>query len=198
MYGFKINMCSTPHSHDWNECPFAHKGEKARRRDPREYNYAAISCPAFRKGDSPTGDLCPFAHGVFEYWLHPAKYRTQACNSGYSCGRRVCFFAHSPEELREETTYQLVYPVPTINGATTTAVGVPAMPLFPVSLGTCWGSGGSSDFLASFSGLTINQGDEMEMSVFGWNALPPLVASQGEEEVESNVMDIDWIMEMIE
>ncbi|KAL7229400.1 hypothetical protein ACSBR2_007995 [Camellia fascicularis] len=82
MYGFKINMCSTPHSHDWNECPFAHQGEKARRRDPREYNYEAISCPAFRKGDCPTGDLCPFAHGVFEYWLHPAKYRTQACNSG--------------------------------------------------------------------------------------------------------------------
>ncbi|KAL7253700.1 hypothetical protein ACSBR1_008113 [Camellia fascicularis] len=72
------------------------------------------------------------------------------------------------------------------------------MPLFPVSPGTCWGGGGISDFLASFSGLTINQGDEMERSVFGWNALLPLVAAHGEEEVESNVLDVDWIMEMVE
>lgn len=23
------------------------------------------------------GDACPFAHGVFECWLHPSRYRTQ-------------------------------------------------------------------------------------------------------------------------
>ena len=24
------------------------------------------------------GDQCPFSHGVFESWLHPSRYRTQA------------------------------------------------------------------------------------------------------------------------
>ena len=26
------------------------------------------------------GDNCPYAHNVFEYWLHPTRYRTQLCN----------------------------------------------------------------------------------------------------------------------
>ena len=45
----------------------------------------------------PAGD---FAHGVFESWLHPAQYRTRLCKDGPGCDRRVCFFAHLPEELR--------------------------------------------------------------------------------------------------
>ena len=40
------------------------------------------------------GDACPFAHGVFECWLHPQRYRTQLCADGTACKRRVCFFAH--------------------------------------------------------------------------------------------------------
>lgn len=37
---------------------------------------------------------------VFEYWLHPQRYRTQMCRDGASCTRKVCFFAHSDLELR--------------------------------------------------------------------------------------------------
>ncbi|XP_034710481.1 zinc finger CCCH domain-containing protein 54-like [Vitis riparia] len=107
MYGFKIKKCSKTRSHDWTECPFAHRGEKAKRRDPRKVNYAAISCPDFRNGaECPRGEACEFAHGVFEYWLHPAKYRTRACNAGTFCQRKVCFFAHTPEQLRAETKYK--------------------------------------------------------------------------------------------
>ena len=40
------------------------------------------------------------AHGVFECWLHPARYRTQPCKDGTGCRRRVCFFAHTPGQLR--------------------------------------------------------------------------------------------------
>ncbi|CAN8256930.1 unnamed protein product [Cochlearia groenlandica] len=101
MYGYKIKRCPRTRSHDWTECPYAHRGEKATRRDPRRYSYCAVACPAFRNGACHRGDSCEFAHGVFEYWLHPARYRTRACNAGGLCQRKVCFFAHAPEQLRQ-------------------------------------------------------------------------------------------------
>ncbi|KAK8288652.1 hypothetical protein V6Z12_D07G139200 [Gossypium hirsutum] len=74
--------------------------ENARRRDPRKFHYSCAPCPDFRKGSCKQGDLCEYAHGVFESWLHPAQYRTRICKDGTTCKRRVCFFAHRPEELR--------------------------------------------------------------------------------------------------
>ncbi|XP_074321282.1 zinc finger CCCH domain-containing protein 24-like [Silene latifolia] len=100
MYSFKIRPCSRAYSHDWTECPFVHPGENARRRDPRKYHYSCVPCPEFRKGACRRGDMCEYAHGVFECWLHPAQYRTRLCKDGPGCIRRVCFFAHLPEELR--------------------------------------------------------------------------------------------------
>lgn len=100
MFSFKIRPCSRAYSHDWTECPFAHPGENARRRDPRKFHYSCVPCPDFRKGTCERGDLCEYAHGVFESWLHPAQYRTRLCKDGASCTRRVCFFAHASEELR--------------------------------------------------------------------------------------------------
>ncbi|XP_024378892.1 uncharacterized protein [Physcomitrium patens] len=100
MFEFKVRRCMRGRSHDWTECPFAHPGEKARRRDPRRYHYSGTACPDFRKGSCRRGDACEFAHGVFECWLHPARYRTQPCKDGRNCRRRVCFFAHTPEQLR--------------------------------------------------------------------------------------------------
>ncbi|CAL9061159.1 unnamed protein product, partial [Musa banksii] len=100
MYEFKVRRCARGRSHDWTECPFAHPGEKARRRDPRKYHYSGAACPDFRKGGCKRGDACEFAHGVFECWLHPARYRTQPCKDGTACRRRVCFFAHTPDQLR--------------------------------------------------------------------------------------------------
>lgn len=100
MYSFKVRPCSRAYSHDWTECPFVHPGENARRRDPRKYHYSCVPCPDFRKGSCRRGDMCEYAHGVFECWLHPAQYRTRLCKDGTGCARRVCFFAHAPEELR--------------------------------------------------------------------------------------------------
>ncbi|KAH7437065.1 hypothetical protein KP509_05G054700 [Ceratopteris richardii] len=100
MYSFKVRPCSRTYSHDWTECPFVHPGENARRRDPRRYHYSCVPCPEFRKGTCRKGDSCEHAHGVFECWLHPAQYRTRICKGGTSCNRRVCFFAHTTEELR--------------------------------------------------------------------------------------------------
>lgn len=49
------------------------------------------------------GVQCPYAHGVYERNLHPSKYRTQLCTEGNHCSRHVCFFAHSPFQLRAPT-----------------------------------------------------------------------------------------------
>ncbi|KAF2290279.1 hypothetical protein P3X46_018985 [Hevea brasiliensis] len=100
MYEFKVRRCNRSRSHDWTDCPFAHPGEKARRRDPRKYHYSGTVCPEFRRGACSRGDTCDFAHGVFECWLHPSRYRTEACKDGKNCKRKVCFFAHSPHQLR--------------------------------------------------------------------------------------------------
>ncbi|GAB4816643.1 hypothetical protein N2152v2_003689 [Parachlorella kessleri] len=97
IYEFKASKASGA-----SPCPFAHPAEKAKRRDPRKINYSGTACPDFRKGGScPRGDSCPFAHGVFECWLHPSRYRTQMCTDGVNCKRRVCFFAHFESELRK-------------------------------------------------------------------------------------------------
>lgn len=103
MYEFKVRRCTKTRAHDWTECPFTHPGEKARRRDPRRFNYCGSACPDFRKGSCRRGDSCEYAHGVFECWLHPARYRTQFCKDGINCQRRVCFFAHTAEQLRAPT-----------------------------------------------------------------------------------------------
>ncbi|KAG8386853.1 hypothetical protein BUALT_Bualt03G0192200 [Buddleja alternifolia] len=100
MYEFKVRKCNRSRSHDWTDCPFAHPGEKARRRDPRRYHYSGTVCSEFRKGQCSKGDNCEFSHGVFECWLHPTRYRTEACKDGKNCKRKVCFFAHSTRQLR--------------------------------------------------------------------------------------------------
>lgn len=100
MYEFKVRGCTRARAHDWTDCPFAHPGEKARRRDPRRRSYSGTACADFRKGICRRGDACEWAHGVFECWLHPTRYRTQVCKDGSNCTRRVCFFAHSPGQLR--------------------------------------------------------------------------------------------------
>mmetsp|Transcript_38345 Transcript_38345/g.98036 ORF Transcript_38345/g.98036 Transcript_38345/m.98036 type:complete len:391 (+) Transcript_38345:275-1447(+) len=100
MYIYKVAPCLKNYTHDWSACPFAHKGEKATRRDPLKFSYMASNCPDFKRGMCPRGDNCSFAHGVFESCLHPERYRTQMCNSGTNCNRSVCFFAHTMAELR--------------------------------------------------------------------------------------------------
>ena len=56
------------------------------------------------------GDKCPYAHNVFEYWLHPTRYRSQLCNDGPKCRRRVCFFAHTIDQLRVPPSKPFVAP----------------------------------------------------------------------------------------
>jgi hypothetical protein len=55
-------------------------------------------CLALQK--CPFGTACKYAHGHFELWLHPGRFRTKMCSLGANCKRPVCFFAHSEQELR--------------------------------------------------------------------------------------------------
>jgi hypothetical protein len=43
---------------------------------------------------------------VFEARLHPDSFRTVACKDGRNCRRKVCFFFHSDEEMRQPTGLQ--------------------------------------------------------------------------------------------
>ncbi|KAM1956185.1 hypothetical protein ACFX16_025632 [Malus domestica] len=110
MFEFKVRRCTRSRSHDWTDCPFAHPGEKARRRDPRRHHYSGTVCADYRRGSCSRGDSCEFAHGVFECWLHPARYRTEACKDGKNCKRKVCFFAHTPRQLRILPADQVLSP----------------------------------------------------------------------------------------
>lgn len=101
MFHFKVARCSKRYVHDWRSCPFAHPTENARRRDPRTTRYLPVPCPDYKRGICMRGDTCPYSHGVYECWLHPAKYRTQLCKEGPQCRRPVCFFAHSVGDLRQ-------------------------------------------------------------------------------------------------
>ena len=65
MFRFKVELCANAAPHDLTACPFAHAGEKARRRDPRAFSYSGAACPDFRKGVCKRGDACQWAHGVF-------------------------------------------------------------------------------------------------------------------------------------
>ncbi|WOL17066.1 hypothetical protein Cni_G25855 [Canna indica] len=128
MYEFKVRRCARARSHDWTECPYAHPGEKARRRDPRMFHYSGNPCPDFRRGGGcRRGDACDLAHGVFESWLHPARYRTQPCKDGPACARRVCFFAHSPEQLRLVFPASPTSPRVNVSSSSPTSTLVPAL-----------------------------------------------------------------------
>jgi len=117
MFSFKIVPCARTRAHDWTVCPYAHPGEKAKRRDLKMFSYTAIPCADYQKVPAnntkakgsheyfcPRGASCPYAHGVFESWLHPSRYRTQLCKDGLRCTRKACFFAHRAKELRNVRT----------------------------------------------------------------------------------------------
>ncbi|GMP71068.1 hypothetical protein CsSME_00029625 [Camellia sinensis var. sinensis] len=53
-------------------------------------------------GNWKKGDACEVAHGVFEYWLHPGRYRTQPCKDGPRTPGSVESYDGSPLRLAME------------------------------------------------------------------------------------------------
>ncbi|KAF3324722.1 zinc finger CCCH domain-containing protein 54 [Carex littledalei] len=101
MYSFKVKRCLDRRAHNWGYCPYVHQGERIQRRDPCKFQYKRQMC---HESQDITmcrlGNRCKYSHGLYEYWLHPTRYRTRMCNMGLACRRRVCFFAHSLQQLR--------------------------------------------------------------------------------------------------
>lgn len=111
---FKVLPCFKKYRHDWWVCPYAHEGETAKRRDPKKFKYVGVACPDAKQGKvCPRGDECPCTHNVFEYWLHPTRFRTAFCGRGIHCTRPFCFFAHSLSEMRKPSLDDLL---PVIEG----------------------------------------------------------------------------------
>lgn len=128
MYSYKIQQCPHKNPHNWGNCPFVHPGETAKRRDLVRFTYSSKPCPNFsEKKQCEDGDQCRFAHGLFESFLHPTRYKTQLCHSGTSYNRRVCFFAHTAEEKR------LAIPSPPSANSTVAAIDVTAPSAMPSS-----------------------------------------------------------------
>ncbi|WIA38784.1 hypothetical protein OEZ86_002072 [Tetradesmus obliquus] len=100
MFQYKIPLCPKQgHKHEWEQCVYAHRGERARRRHPSKYQ--AVQCPEARaKKVCPRADDCNCTHNLWEYWLHPDRYMTCLCELGPACNRPICFFAHEQHELR--------------------------------------------------------------------------------------------------
>jgi hypothetical protein len=57
-------------AHDWLECPYAHKGEKAARRDPRTHTHMAVICPDIRR---VSGHSVWVGGGGIPWHLSPAR-----------------------------------------------------------------------------------------------------------------------------
>ncbi|KAH0706892.1 hypothetical protein KY289_011968 [Solanum tuberosum] len=179
MYEFKVKRCGRGRSHDWTECPYVHPGEKARRRDPRKFHYSGTACPEFRKGNCNRGDGCEYAHGVFECWLHPGRYRTQPCKDGGNCKRRVCFFAHSPEQLRvlapgsgSDSPRRYVKALHFVSSPESSSPPTESPPMSPMtansftSLSRSLGSNSVNEVMASLRQLQLNRLNSMPSS---WN-----------------------------
>lgn len=69
----QVDPCGLRIPHEWVSCPFAHRGERAARRDPRAVGYRSVPC-AFAKQrlPCPSGDLCGDSHSLYEVRPPPA------------------------------------------------------------------------------------------------------------------------------
>ncbi|MCL7036168.1 hypothetical protein MKW94_028046 [Papaver nudicaule] len=214
MFIFKIKKCPKTRSHDWTECPYAHRNEKARRRDPRKFRYSGIACSEFRSGECKNGELCEFAHGIFEFWLHPSRYRTRLCNAGMFCRRKVCFFAHSVEQLRPETKYKAKNSCHSKNEKSNVVGSIPEsssrierrmvysqqMELVMMRNEYCqhpWSIKEDWEFLDNFRGLKIEEEEEDDDDDDDDNEGNRQVVRNFSYDVPEFTPDIDWVSELV-
>jgi hypothetical protein len=72
-----VNVVTNNTSDDQSQLP----------RSCRAHPQILSACMQTRK--CARGNACPFTHNVFEYWLHPTRYRTVPCEDGKNCTRKV-------------------------------------------------------------------------------------------------------------
>lgn len=107
LYTYKVAPCSVTGPHEWSTCPFWHPGERARRRDPTRFSYEPLLCPDDKKGVScPRGDACPYTHHVYEYWLHPKRFRTLMCQQVGGRGALLLLYSTAQHSTAQYSTAQ--------------------------------------------------------------------------------------------
>eukprot|EP00882_Tetradesmus_deserticola_P001718 GHRQ01001847.1.p3 GENE.GHRQ01001847.1~~GHRQ01001847.1.p3 ORF type:complete len:104 (+),score=18.98 GHRQ01001847.1:293-604(+) len=84
----KVFPCSKNFNHDFAACFDTHPGDKARRRCLLQHSYSSKMCPEMKHtGSCSRGDDCHMTHSLYEYWLHPQRYRTKMCKDAKGCSR---------------------------------------------------------------------------------------------------------------
>lgn len=102
---FKVHACTITSQHDERTC-FFHHNISDRRRDTVD-NYLPITCHGYHKKACEVGckhgDACMYTHSPYEIRYHPLQFKTRLCPYAYesTCTNRICFYAHSLEELVE-------------------------------------------------------------------------------------------------
>lgn len=85
----QVQKCPKVKPHDWTQCPFAHAGERATRRDPLQFKYSGSACADFRRvRPAPLHHACPSPFGC----LHSASEVLSHC---------ICASVRAPD-LRHE------------------------------------------------------------------------------------------------
>jgi hypothetical protein len=106
---FKTLWCPIGAQHDWQNCPYAHTYQDARRKP--DIGYGPQPCPYWSKKDTrvaysqrcPLGLRCPYSHGAKEQLYHPKYFRTVICRDLQlkGCPRQtLCAFFHRRGERR--------------------------------------------------------------------------------------------------
>jgi hypothetical protein len=62
------------------------------------------------------------SHNLFEYWLHPQRFRTKLCKNAGHCDRPFCFFAHTEAQVRQAS--EPPKPLPSFAAALATSAGM--------------------------------------------------------------------------
>lgn len=78
----QVLPCSKRYCHDWTTCPFAHPGEKAKRRDPRAYTYTGVACPEMKKVREGAGALGAGGGGMVGRVGESAPWEAQGGKAG--------------------------------------------------------------------------------------------------------------------
>lgn len=95
--------CSRHYTHDWTECPFAHPGEKATRRDPRLFTYVGIDCPHI-KGEVGLLWSCGYGYGLL---CSPTSVHGETCvRLLTTCSNAGCI--HQGEERNENDVIDVI------------------------------------------------------------------------------------------
>jgi hypothetical protein len=118
---FKTLWCPIGAQHDWQNCPYAHTYQDARRKP--SIGYGPQPCPYWSKKDTrvayaqrcPLGLRCPYSHGAKEQLYHPKYFRTVICRDLQlkGCPRQtLCAFFHRRQERRQAEADHVDYTQP--------------------------------------------------------------------------------------